>query len=406
MKKMYGIIAAVASVLAGSIFFLLYNNWIIISVSTPGFIKNEQAHVPIIARRTIALWYCQNNHLKQEKKEIFWYASVEKQVKSIVESWLHVMDEEGILEKPCTLQSVSMVNHTQELLISFDRSPLQRESATITNTLIIQSLLKTFYDAKISIKSVRFLVHQEPMADATLDFSRSWPLQGYYPCPECKDNPLTTKLNDKNLPFIIMLDPAGDAKKTGRIIGDTLERSISLNFAEKLKVSLESALMSSGRPVQIIITRVPGEIIDAFQNASFANRLKATLYISLNFYHKAHSENPLYVFYSLYDPNSDFLYKTNNQASFLHYNQSHLFSLKESFAWACKLATQLRLSASTSGFTIHDPLGLPFKPLLGITIPSLAIEYGVVDNQNAQLLVGPLAHAISALVKTVISSHS
>ncbi len=38
--------------------------------------------------------------------------------------------------------------------------------------------------------------------------------------------------------FTIMIDPAGDAKHTGRLIGDTLERGISLQCAEQLKTAL------------------------------------------------------------------------------------------------------------------------------------------------------------------------
>ena len=39
-------------------------------------------------------------------------------------------------------------------------------------------------------------------------------------------------------PFTIMIDPAGDAKHTGRLIQDTLERGISLQCAEELKKNL------------------------------------------------------------------------------------------------------------------------------------------------------------------------
>ena len=46
------------------------------------------------------------------------------------------------------------------------------------------------------------------------------------------------KNTDNN--FTIMIDPAGDAKNTGRQIDDTLERAVTLQFAQKLKSEIEN----------------------------------------------------------------------------------------------------------------------------------------------------------------------
>src|SRR5579859_5868722 len=71
-------------------------------------------------------------------------------------------------------------------------------------------------------------------------------------------------------PFSIMLDPAGDAQITGRIIDDSYERGITLQLCEDIKKQLEA---DHPKNTRIVLTRFPGETIDPLQNANFANRL-------------------------------------------------------------------------------------------------------------------------------------
>ena len=79
--------------------------------------------------------------------------------------------------------------------------------------------------------------------------------------------------------FSIMLDPAGDAKHTGRQIDDNLERGISLQFTEKLKQTLEK----QHPEIHVVLSRFPGETIYHLQNANFANRLEVDFYLSIHF---------------------------------------------------------------------------------------------------------------------------
>ena len=72
----------------------------------------------------------------------------------------------------------------------------------------------------------------------------------------------------KTKPFSIMLDPAGDAQTTGRIIDDNYERGVTLQLCEDIKKQLEAEQPKNTR---IVLTRFPGETIDPLQNANFAN---------------------------------------------------------------------------------------------------------------------------------------
>src|SRR5579863_2631895 len=75
--------------------------------------------------------------------------------------------------------------------------------------------------------------------------------------------------------YIVILDPAGDAKRTGRQISDSFERGITLQCVEKIKTILERVPY-----VKVIISRLPGDTVYELQNASLANRLQADLFIN------------------------------------------------------------------------------------------------------------------------------
>ena len=122
--------------------------------------------------------------------------------------------------------------------------------------------------------------------------------------------------------FTIMIDPAGDAKHTGRLIVDTLERGISLQCAEQLK----SKLTGLYKNIRVILTRVPGETIQPLQNASFANRLNVDLYVSLYFYHESQTPAHITLYHYVENPITDFWHKSH-PLLFYPLDQAHLLSI-------------------------------------------------------------------------------
>jgi len=198
-----------------------------------------------------------------------------------------------------------------------------------------------------------------------------------------------------------MIDPMGDAQHTGRIIDDTFERGITLQCAEKLKLLLETEFSSIFAPsrVRIIITRVPGESLDPLQNASFANRLDVDLYINLSFYQEMNSELSIHNYYVTYQPISDFWFNPNTSLSWIHYNQAHLYSIKKSCSLSNQLATELKTLAQPAGFSVKEPIGLPFKPLIRIIPPAIALEVGLKTKDDLQKFINPLSQALKVLIK-------
>ena len=90
--------------------------------------------------------------------------------------------------------------------------------------------------------------------------------------------------------FTIMIDPAGDAQHTGRIIEDVFERAVTLSIAKALETALHNTLNCT-----VILTRAPGEIVSPLQNANFSNRLLVDLFINLNCYQAPNEKLSIYL---------------------------------------------------------------------------------------------------------------
>ncbi len=193
--------------------------------------------------------------------------------------------------------------------------------------------------------------------------------------------------------FTIMIDPAGDAKHTGRLINDILERGISLQCAEQLK----TALMQKFKNIRVILTRIPGETIQSLQNASFANRLGIDLYLSLYFYHEEQSPAHVSLYYYVENPVTDFWHKPID-LSFYQVDQAHLLNLKTTQAWGKIMLEVLQNKGCSRFFKARGLFGIPFTPLIGIKAPAIAVEVGLQNKQDWQQIVDPLVIAIERIM--------
>jgi len=200
-------------------------------------------------------------------------------------------------------------------------------------------------------------------------------------------------ISAKNDLFTIMIDPAGDAKHTGRLIQDTLERGISLQCAEELK----KVIMQKYSNVRVIITRVPGETIQPLQTAAFINRLDADLSLSLYFYYE--HNNPAYItlYHYLENPVVDFWHKPINLC-FYNVNQAYLANLTKTKQWGLEILQVLQNKKISKHFEPRGLFGIPFKPLLGIKSPALAFEIGLKNKNDWQHIIDPLVQALEKII--------
>ncbi len=195
----------------------------------------------------------------------------------------------------------------------------------------------------------------------------------------------------------IMLDPAGDARHAGRLIEDSFERGLTLEFAEQLKRELED----HHRFLRVILTRFPGETLEPLQNAAFANRLNVDLYLSVHFYYQQQGISPIYIYQLLYNPVTDFWQKLSDSITFYSFDKAYLFNIKTSRSLGTAFCKSLNEQASTNCYSCKSFLGMPFKPLVGIRAPALGIEIGLKNKEDWLRFVQPIAQALFAITQSL-----
>jgi len=195
-------------------------------------------------------------------------------------------------------------------------------------------------------------------------------------------------------PFTIMIDPLGDARNPGRTIADTYERSLTMQCAEELKRTLESAIPRC----RVILTRFPGEAVEPFQTITFANRLGVNLYVSIGFFHHTKGTPQIFWYTLLYDPATDFIAKKGAELELLPYDQAYKLSLAKTKQYSLLATSACAEAAKTASIICHAPHAIPYKPLIGIMAPALGIEIGIQHIQEAKLMVPLITQALTAII--------
>ena len=167
-----------ASITCGILLYAIMNDWIIIRI--PNNVSTYQSVTePSIKRKTLALLFWQDEKWNNENIQIIWTNKIEQDTKNLINCWLNLLDEEGIMEKKVTVQSVALTQTKTEGYISFDQNPFPKESSTFEKWLWTEGLLKTLRENNISIQSFYFLVHHKIISDNNLDFTNAWPIEGF-----------------------------------------------------------------------------------------------------------------------------------------------------------------------------------------------------------------------------------
>lgn len=193
-----------------------------------------------------------------------------------------------------------------------------------------------------------------------------------------------------------MLDPAGDAKHAGRVIEDSFERGITLQFTEKLKKQLESHYPH----LRVILTRFPGESLEPLQNANFANRLEVDLYISFHCYYDDLPKPELFIYYFLSDV-TDSWHKPSTALAFIPYDKAHRNKLSVTQKAAQTLQKTLKQQTFAPLFDCKGVFGIPFKPLIGISGPALGVEMSLKKKDQWMSAIKPLSQGIMNIIATL-----
>lgn len=185
-----------------------------------------------------------------------------------------------------------------------------------------------------------------------------------------------------------MLDPAGDAKNTGRRLATCYERSVTLQLCETLKIKLLELVPEC----TITITRTAGESRTQEQRAQIANQRNADLFIHISCFADSGLKPTIALYYMCnqeltpYQKQPYALVPTQH-APALVYNRTE--------KWVNNLYKKL---TSQSFYTITVPHAIPDARLTGLWIPAFTLEFGISHTIPWMHIVDILAETLTALI--------
>jgi hypothetical protein len=193
--------------------------------------------------------------------------------------------------------------------------------------------------------------------------------------------------------YTLMLDPYGDAQHTGRIIDNTFERGITLQCSEYLKREINQKFPD----IRVIVSRVPGEIVEPLQNASFANKLQVNAYISFCFYQTEKIPTPVHIYY--YEKSPADAWQKPEQLAWYSAENIYLAHLPATKNMVQIMHAIFGNNLYKSAFASHTPVGIPCIQLKGINAPSCIIEIGLQKKDDWKKIVPAFLQALEKVIR-------
>ena len=171
------IILSSFTIFLGIFCFIWFEEWIIIR--HPWWSSYEKKH-NAFSKHTASIFIWLNNQWIHEKNNMIWSEIDETDnIKILTQATLTFLFEEELLKKKVYVEAVMNTADNTETIIMFDRNPFSKTMATHHKLYIIESILKTLRENSIKAPKIRFLVNNHTLADPHLDFSISWPCEGF-----------------------------------------------------------------------------------------------------------------------------------------------------------------------------------------------------------------------------------
>lgn len=191
---------------------------------------------------------------------------------------------------------------------------------------------------------------------------------------------------------VIMINPAGHAGDSGRSLSG-FERAATFRFAQELQNALER-----GYDSRVVLTRVPGEKIVDFQNASFANRLNVDLFISLHLFKLDSVKPKVYVYQHVADPVGDFVSRSFPSLKMVSVLQAHQVNIFKTKNIGQHLGNIFSSVDNQKLFDFGGFYGIPLKPLCGVVAPAILIEIGVNQDDDWHVVLDAIVQGLGGLV--------
>jgi hypothetical protein len=388
MRILKYVILCIISMLGGVFFLALQQQWLIIHVVAPYRVTNFNSSGDFAVRH-INYTYHKHDEQRFHQQEIIWDSDIQLCALRLISSYWELLEDEKIITSRVTVDTACFNDQKNELIVSFSHNPFNDQQTVAARMTIIEDLLMNVRSHFPQLKQVRFLMRHEPLIDNLLEFSFSWPITGFHAAGDSPQHTTQPVLPEKCL---IILNPAGNVHNPGRIIGESFERTLTLQFAQAVKRAVEKLLPKA----RVLITSTPGEVISQFHMASYVNNLDAHLYLHIGMYHTS-SQIPDISFYTMaVDPAMD-MWTYQDTDHFVPFYFAHRRKIQQSR----ELLGILHAYATTYRpipFQVHDVRSIPYKSLVGVTIPAIALEIGLPNHAAWQLCVEPLAHMLCSCI--------
>ncbi|MCF7799557.1 hypothetical protein K9L05_02680 [Candidatus Babeliales bacterium] len=180
-KIIFFIFLLLISFIFGLFFFFIQKEWIIFEL--PFLNKREnllkQSISNSIVKKKIKFYYFKDDKLLSEESDFVLLNDESENLKYLINNWLSFLHSEHIISKKNLAESVCACDVNQTIYISFNKSPLEKDWSILKKWNFIESLLKTIKDFVSSFKFVIFLIKHQQIKDDHLDFSQSWPIEGF-----------------------------------------------------------------------------------------------------------------------------------------------------------------------------------------------------------------------------------
>lgn len=176
MKNKYYFIICFISIAIGILFFVLQQEIVIINYPNTRMEQNLSIKA---TKKLVKLIFWHQNKWKTETQELIWHNDTSKNIYYLINNWLTLLDEEKIMNKKVSLQSVLLSPSEHEAYLSFDRNPFSKQQTTFSKWMIIEGLCKTIRKNNITLQQIQLFVCHKPLQDLHLDFSKAWPINGF-----------------------------------------------------------------------------------------------------------------------------------------------------------------------------------------------------------------------------------
>ncbi|MFA6262881.1 MAG: hypothetical protein WCW33_04940 [Candidatus Babeliales bacterium] len=178
MKPQFFIILLCICGLAGIIFFLIQRNWLIVQFTYTPSVASQQIQQNLTSKKAVKIFYWKKGSWRHEEASIVCDEQNPTQtLQQLVKQWLTTLSDEQLIPQNCAIESIALSSPGSEAYLSFDRSFLIPEQSIIKKWYIIEGLFKTLHHAGLTLTSMMFLVHDQPMVDDHIEFSQPIPTQ-------------------------------------------------------------------------------------------------------------------------------------------------------------------------------------------------------------------------------------